>query len=283
MIKKVIKWIVIVLAVLLLTVYLISIPLVRDYISDALFVRVQNEVAYELIMKHEGIEKIEIDTSVGTCGGFRYQGDNPHNTTVVYFYGATQCAEEVMLVGEGICNPSGTEKCNLVILDYSGNGRSTGTYDEKNMKKMLLEAYDILLEQEYMKNQRIVLYGYSLGTGLVNYVASQREVDGIVLIAPYCNGYDLYNGLVNIFHGIFKVYVPFKMNAQHFAKSIDIVPLIISSVDDEMVPHDSSVRLAQSYPNGAQFYALEGLAHSEYGTDEVFELVSDYLHTIWEE
>lgn len=281
--KRVCKWIAIGLGVLLGLVYLISIPLVRNYIADALFICVQNEKAYEQLMKLDGIEQVELETSIGTCRGFRYQGENPHDTTIVYFYGATQCAEEVMLGGEGICNPTGTEQCNLVILDYPGNGRSTGVYDEKNMKKMMLEAYDKLLEQEYMEGQQVILYGYSMGTGLANYVASKRAVDGLVLIAPYCNGYDLFNGLVDIFHGIFRVYVPLRMNAEQFAKDVEVVPLIVSSVDDEMVPHETSKKLAESYPLGAKFYALEGLSHAEYAREEVYEIIHEYLEEVWME
>lgn len=280
--KKICKWVTIGLGVTLGLVYLISIPLVRNYISNALFARVQNEKAYEMLMDQEGIVEIAIETSAGKCRGFQYEGENPHDTTIVYFYGATQCAEEVMLVREGICNPTGLEKCNLIVLDYPGNGRSAGRYDEKNMKKMMLEAYDKLLEQEELKEQQVILYGYSMGTGIANYVASKRTVDGLILIAPYCNGYDLFNGLIDIFHGLFRVYVPLRMNAEQFAKDIDIVPLIVSSVDDEMVPHETSKRLAQNYPLGVQFHVVHGVRHAEYARDEVYDVVHEYMEKIWE-
>ena len=65
--KRVCKWIAIGLGVLLGLVYLISIPLVRNYISDALFICVQNEKAYEQLMKLDGIEQVELETSIGTC------------------------------------------------------------------------------------------------------------------------------------------------------------------------------------------------------------------------
>ena len=50
-------------------------------------------------------------------------------------------------------------------------------------------------------DSKIVVFGFSIGTGMATYVASQREVNGLILLAPYDNALNLYNDNVNIFYG----------------------------------------------------------------------------------
>ena len=117
-----------------------------------------------------------------------------------------------------------------------------------------------------------------MGTGVANYVASNRTAAGLVLFAPYADGYDLYNTMVPVFYGPLRALVAFKMESVRFAKSISIQPLVFSSVDDKVVPFASSGRLAKAYPEGCCFEKMQGFGHNGYwGSKDVLKRVSQYI------
>ena len=168
--------------------------------------------------------------------------------------------------------------CNFAYLDYPGYGDSSGTPGEASLQQMGLNCYDALAAREDVDASRIVVFGFSMGTGVANYVASNRSVAGLMLFAPYADGYDLYNTMVPIFHGPLRALVAFKMESVRFAESISVKPLLFSSVDDHVVPFASSERLAGAYPAGCYFEKLQGLGHNDYwGSDVVLTRVSTYL------
>jgi pimeloyl-ACP methyl ester carboxylesterase len=126
---------------------------------------------------------------------------------------------------------------------------------------MGLTAYDALAARDDVDESRIVLFGFSMGTGVANYVASCRAPIGLMLFAPYADGYDLYNTMVPIFVGPLRALVAFKMESIRFAESIRVKPLVFSSVDDKVIPFASSERLSRAYPAGCYLEQMQGLGH----------------------
>ena len=120
--------------------------------------------------------------------------------------------------------------------------------------------------------------GYSIGTGPANYVAANRETAALALIAPYVDGYDLYNNFLPVFRSpLLRGLVTFKMESCVFAKSVKVTPLVIASADDRTVPLASSESLASSYHN-ATLQRLDGRSHAGLPADPVcLGMVSDYF------
>ena len=112
---------------------------------------------------------------------------------------------------------------------------------------------------------------------MANYVAGQRNPAGMILMAPYADGYDLYNNKVDIFHGPMRFLVSFKMPADDFAYNVSVKPLILASKTDEVVPYESSVRLFQAYGNGCDFVTVN-IGHREFWENsEVMGKVREYI------
>lgn len=142
---------------------------------------------------------------------------------------------------------------------------------------MGLDGYDAISSRADVDASRILMFGFSMGTGVANYVASNRPASGLILFAPYADGYDLYNSMVPIFYGPMRALVAFRMESIRFA-NIRSRPLVFSSVDDRVVPFASSERLSQAYPSGCEFVQMQGLGHNDYwGSDDVLERVSQYI------
>lgn len=171
--------------------------------------------------------------------------------------------------------------CNFAFLDYPGYGKSSGTPTETTLTQMGLDAYDALAAREDVDASRIIAFGYSMGTGVANYVAANRAVAGLVLMAPYADGYDLYNSIADVFHGPLRLLVAFRMESVRFAGTVQVEPLIVASVDDQTVPFASSERLTGAYPAGCDLARFSGLGHNDFwGSGEVFVRIGDYIREV---
>lgn len=116
--------------------------------------------------------------------------------------------------------------------------------------------------------------GFSLGTGVANYVSSKKDIDRLILLAPYANGCDLYNNVLDIFHGALEVIVSYKMEAIEFAKDVKVRPTIIISTSDTVVPNSSSIRLSKAYPKGSDLIFVHEVSHNSITeTAEVMEVL----------
>lgn len=73
---------------------------------------------------------------------------------------------------------------DIFMIDYPGFGKSTG--DIKNEKQLLTDiqiGYDYL-KKKYSEN-KIVVLGYSIGTGPSAYLASVNHPKTLILVSPY--------------------------------------------------------------------------------------------------
>lgn len=71
---------------------------------------------------------------------------------------------------------------HVVALEYPGGGGRPGMPSELEIKAQALAAYDWL---DARTDQPIVVHGYSLGSSVALYVATQRDVAGVSLDAPF--------------------------------------------------------------------------------------------------
>ena len=75
--------------------------------------------------------------------------------------------------------------CNIFSYDYSGFGESKGQPTEKNVYADAEAAWDVLINKYGLSENKIILYGQSLGTAASIYLAQKRNVLGIVLHSPF--------------------------------------------------------------------------------------------------
>ena len=73
----------------------------------------------------------------------------------------------------------------VFIIDYRNYGKSTGNFNEEKMYEDALLAYDHL-KNKYSEN-KIVVYGFSLGCTFAIKVASEKNPKELILEAPFFN------------------------------------------------------------------------------------------------
>ncbi len=263
-------------AVVAIIVFLIT--AVYAFAPAVIFKTSFDEKAYNSMADYEDIiEKIEINEG-------KYSGWLIHNAgdgaPLVLYYGGNEDNSSARMAWfmEENDRLVTFSKCNFAYVDYPGYGKSAGTPSDKSLKEFGIDVYDYFDQRSDVND--IVIMGYSLGTGVANYVASQRNPCGLVLMAPYADGYDLYNNKLNIFHGPLRLLVSYKMRAEKFAKDISVKPLILASKVDETVPYKSSTRLFQAYGNGGDFVTVN-IGHREFWEDsEVMGKVKEYIASL---
>ncbi|CAI8594087.1 unnamed protein product [Vicia faba] len=80
-------------------------------------------------------------------------------------------------------------RLNVMGYDYSGYGQSTGKPSEYNTYADIEAAYKCLKEQYGVKDEQLILYGQSVGSGPTLDLASRiSELRGVVLHSPILSG-----------------------------------------------------------------------------------------------
>lgn len=167
---------------------------------------------------------------------------------------------------------------NFLVVDYPEYGLSTGKVSEKSMFEAANKIYEYAENLEYVDNDNIVVLGFSIGTGVASYISSEKNPNGLVLVAPYDCATSLYNNAINIFYGPLKLLMRYKFDSISYAQEIDVSPLIITSTDDEVINYTLSENLATYFKYNPKFLCVNETKHNDYfSNEEVLEIIEEYL------
>ncbi|MHB2017322.1 MAG: alpha/beta hydrolase [Candidatus Xenobia bacterium] len=145
---------------------------------------------------------------------------------------------------------------NLVMFDYRGYGRSSGTPTEAGLYADAMTCYQWLTETQHVAPQRIVVFGESLGGGVATGLAAQVAVGGLVLQSTFTSVPDV---------GV-RVYplLPVRLLARDrfpsLARigSIKCPKLIMHSPQDDTIPFDMGRQLYEAAGEPRTFVELTG-------------------------
>ena len=73
----------------------------------------------------------------------------------------------------------------LLLVEYPGYGRSEGTPSQESIVETLMVAYDTLIAREDVDPSRIVLFGRSLGGGVVLALADRRPSAALIIMSTF--------------------------------------------------------------------------------------------------
>lgn len=127
------------------------------------------------------VEKIVLDTPDGEkLEAWSWKG-NPDKPVIAFFHGnagnlSHRAITFRMFKALGL---------GFVAVDYRGFGNSTGKPSEAALYRDAEQVLAYMNEKFGVEDQRIVLYGESLGSGIVTEMATRRPFAGVVLQSPY--------------------------------------------------------------------------------------------------
>lgn len=144
----------------------------------------------------------------------------------------------------------------ILIVSYRGYSGSTGSPSEDGLSEDARAARDWL--STYQPG-RIVLYGESLGSGVAVRLATERQVGGMILDAPYTSTADVAKGLF--------WYLPVALLMRDQFRSIDRIgdvriPLLVMHGDqDSVIPIALSEHLFGAANEPKRYLRLAGVGH----------------------
>jgi len=132
---------------------------------------------YGLTGFSEQILKTSDDVTIQTW----YKPAQPNVPTVVYFHG------NALHMGNraGIYSAFANKGFGVLAVSYRGYGKSEGKPTERGLYKDARRSIKFLTDTQQIPNDKIILYGESLGTGVAVQMATEQNFAALVLQAPY--------------------------------------------------------------------------------------------------
>lgn len=178
-------------------------------------------------------------------------------SVVVWFHGNGETAENSLDLADALR----ARGIGSVFAEYRGYGtsRSSGKPNEQALYADAAAVLD-LLEKKGFDAKKIVLVGYSLGSGVASEMAIRNRARALVLIAPFTS--------IPAVAGRHAPFLPTsllvgdKFDTLSKAARITLPSTVIHGTDDGVVPFDMGERVAKALPH-ARFIPIVGGGHAD--------------------
>ena len=158
------------------------------------------------------------------------------------------------------------------MIDYPGFGKTTGKRSETIMYQQALIMFD--LAATIIKNDSVVIYGKSIGTGIASYVAANRSCRRLILEAPYYS----ISALARHYFPFYPV-VPMTRYSFPVYSHLQNVQSPISffhGIKDETIPYRHAVKLKKEKPS-IELITIDDGKHNNLASFQLFQQKIDSL------
>ena len=165
---------------------------------------------------------------------------------------------------------------NVLMVDYRGFGKSTGRRSQKAIKRDLQVVYNKIKEQT--TEDRMILYGRSLGSGFAAKLASTNNPKMLILDAPY---YSLtkVTGRYMPFMPL-SLLIKYPLPTYKWLKYVQCPIHIIHGTNDKLIPYKSSLKLSKINPKLTKLHSVIGGGHKNLNNFESYhKMLDDILNT----
>ncbi|MBU8881718.1 alpha/beta hydrolase [Flavobacteriaceae bacterium JJC] len=145
----------------------------------------------------------------------------------------------------------------VIMMDYRGFGKSTGKRTVEAMKRDSQFIYNIVKNE--FSEEKIVVYGRSLGAGFAARLASKNNPRLLILTSP------LYSLLRTVHRYLpfmpAKPFLRYNIPTFQYLKNVRCPIKIIHGSDDRLVPISTAVDLSEINPVLTRLYVILGAGH----------------------
>ncbi|HOK41355.1 MAG TPA: alpha/beta hydrolase [bacterium] len=150
---------------------------------------------------------------------------------------------------------------SIFIIDYRNYGNSAKIKpDEAGIYNDGEAAYNYLIKEKKYKPEEIILWGHSLGTTVVSYIADKYQCKCLILESPFTNAVDMSKIIIPFLP--LKYFMRVKFNNLERVKRIDVPKLIIHGTIDETIPFSLGKKLYENAKEPKEFYIIENAGHN---------------------
>lgn len=258
--------------ILILIIYsVISIALyyLQDYI---LFKPEKLSKDFQFLYDNQEIEEYNLETRDGAIiNGVLFKPKEKSKGLVLYLKGNSKSIK-----GWGKFAVDFTRlNYSVFMVDYRGFGKSTGRRSQKAIKRDLQEVYNKIKEKT--TEDRIIIYGRSLGSGFATKLASTNHPKMLILDAPY---YSLtkVTGRYMPFMPL-SVLLKYPLPTYKWLKYVQCPIHIIHGTNDKLIPFKSSIKLSKVNPKLTKLHSVIGGGHKNLNNFESYHaMIRDILN-----
>jgi len=218
-----------------------------------------------------GAERVEAATGDGEVlrGWFIRSNKRGPRPLLIYFGGnAEEVTANAPLFGSML------DSWSLLLVNYRGFGQSTGKPSEDALFRDALHLYDMFASRKDVSKDSIVAMGWSLGTGVAVYLASERPAKGVILASPY----DSITSLARRYHpGVPSFLVKHKFDSISRAPGVNAPVLVAMGTEDGIIPLEYSMRLAKAWGGRTETIELKGAQHNLFFHPRFWPKVKEFL------
>jgi fermentation-respiration switch protein FrsA (DUF1100 family) len=168
-------------------------------------------------------------------------------------------------------------KVSVLIIDYPGYGKSEGGPSEQGCYQAADAAHAWLTDEKKFAPKKILLYGASLGGGVITDLASRKDHRALVLIKTFTSlpdvASELYWWLPVPKHALMRN----RFDSLSKIASCRRPVFIAHGTRDELIPYAHGERLYQAANEPKRFLPIEGDGHNNALPEEFFPALKDFL------
>lgn len=210
-------------------------------------------------------EELFIDAEDGArLNALYFKVDKP-NGLVVYFHGNAHNLSKWGAIAAQFTQ----HNFNVIMLDYRGYGKSTGTHSGEMMYKDALTFYK--KANEFFPESLTTVYGRSLGTTFATYVAANNKPRKLILESPFYSLTDVVKKRYPFLPA--EQFLKYNFNTGEYANEVTTRVTVIHGTDDGIVPFASGEKLFKVFPEDLRkMIVIPGGKHNDLSTFQEFAI-----------
>lgn len=173
---------------------------------------------------------------------------------------------------------------NLFIFDYRGYGLSEGKPSEKGMYSDGEGALEYLTSRDDIDSDRLVLFGRSLGGGVVVELGARHRVKAVIIESSFTSVDEMsrYMRPSTAFFALSRLLVRSRFDSLSKMGSIHSPVMVVHGDRDVTVPVEMGKALYDAANEPKRFYEIKGATHNDayiVGGENYFKALREFIES----
>lgn len=232
-----------------------AIVMVIVYLVQEKLIFKPEKLKQDFLYKYDvSFEELFFDVEPGVkINGLHFYVKEP-NGLILYFHGNTRSIKGWARYAKDFYRYG----YDVVLVDFRGFGKSTGTRGEQVMYKDMQFVYNTLKDRCH--ENHIIIYGRSLGSGFAAKLASDNLPRYLILDAPYYSFRKAVQRFIPILP--MKYVLRFHMLTNKYIQKVKCHTYILHGTKDWLIPIKQSEQLQRLNPNKITLIRIQGGGHN---------------------
>lgn len=175
--------------------------------------------------------------------------------------------------------PLSTMGYRVFLHEYPGYADDKPLPGENEILESALETLKSLQERN-SEQQKIILFGESLGTGPATYLASKKDtkISSLILQTPFTSLGDV--GQKHYFYLPVKILLKDQFKAETWAREVEVPVFIFHGDKDEIIPFSLARKQEKNFKSKVTFWEVKGARHNDLLTvsgEELWKRLDDFM------